>query len=651
MKILYSQIKQLVPGLKASPREIGEFFTMTGLMLDEFEEVKYGGKKDYSIGLEVRQNRSDCSSIVGLAREVAAYYGLKLKLPESKVRLKKEKGLKINVEARKYVKRVPAVMIDGVKNAESPKWLQEFLEFYDMNSKNLLVDLSNYVMIFTGYPSHLLDVNKMNGDLKWSLNKGFEGITTLDGTRIELKEDEELILRDDKNILALAGIVGGKMAELSLNTTTVIAEMALYDTTIVRDNARSLKVFTEASNRLEKYLDPNGTDYALDLLTSLILEYCGGSRLKTFDYYPAKRTVSAISFDFKLPSAIAGIEISEKEVVKILKSLRFEVKKQGSRLLVKPPIDRMDIELEEDIAEEVVRMYGFWKIPVDEVPKLKVVENITPRINYLSEKTRDILAGLGFDEIRSWTLTKRGANKESNYVDWEPVSTQNAVNEGFPELRQSIATGLNFQLEEYLKKNLEYIKVFEIGKVFGKKKGKYLENESLGILGYDTGSSLSEFKSAVETFFRILGVSNVIYSDSKRKPETANPYSCWDITVGGKKLGIIFKMKPKGKGSAYFAEINLDIFSDLLGSIQNDSTVELTQKLVELDANVELSEKDSIERYVEDVKKKIGRNVWSIKIQDAFPVKGKVKYTVRVSYKELSDQEAKKLHLKVFRLK
>jgi len=660
MKILYSQIKQLIPKLKVSPQKIGEVLTMVGFMMDGFEEVVYQNKKDYLISLEVRQNRSDCLSVMGLAREIAAYYGLDLKLPVASTQSFGKEKLKIGVNAKKYVKRILAVKIRGLKNRESPRWLKEFLNFYDINSVNCLVDLSNYVMITTGYPSHLFDENKINSNLSWSLNKNFGEITTLEGLKVRLPENKVLIIQDKKKILALAGIVGGEAAKIDLDTKSIVLEMAIYERVIIRQNSRALKIVTEASRRLEKDLTPNNLDFAMRLLVSLILKNCGGTIVtRLFNYYPIKHIPPIIKLNPRLPGIYAGIEIPTSRTEGILKRLRFKVRKETNNLLVVPPPDRMDILIEEDVIEEVVRMVGYNKIPPNDLPQFKIVNNITPRVIYLVEKIRDILSTLGFDEILSLPLTTKEMNLLTNYRKWEIVSTQNSVNEEFPDLRQSIATGLVVQAKEYLKKNIEYIKIFEIGKIFGKEGNIYREYESLGILSYNFSDKrlILEFKKIIETLLRLIGFDDISYLSSKNIPRIANPYSCWDILIKNKKIGILYKLKPQNikdiKESVYFSEINLSELEGLLKDYHFNPVVELTQKLVTLDANIKLRKDRSINEYLEEVKKKIGgNNIWSIKVHDIFPLreKDKMRYTIRVSYKGLSDKEAKKIHLGAFNL-
>jgi len=676
MKILYSDIKKLIPGLSANggsipcgktgPKQIGEFLTMAGFMMDGFEKTSYQGKTDYSISLEVRHNRADCLSVIGIANEIAARWGLKVKYPIVRV----ETGLKpvstksqnIQVLDDKYIKRVLAYEIENIHNKKSPRWLTDWLALYDMNSKNLLVDLSNYVMLITGHPSHLLDMNKIHGKLYWDMNKKNESITTLDGTLVKLTKDREIILRDNKNILALAGIVGGKKAELDLDTSAIIAEMAVYDPGTVRKNSSGTKVTTEASLRLGRFLDPNGLDYAMSLLLTLILKHCGSEKtvFRKFNHYPKRYAAPKIKFDPSKPAIYAGIDIPKEKAVEILKGLRFTVKKSGKHNVVTPPTGRMDVTIEEDLIEEVIRIYGFEKIPSSEIPKLEVTKDITPKVVKLAEKTRDILSILGYDEILSSPLTAKKSNKLTNYRTWKLITTQNAVNDEFPDLRQSIGVGLINQLAEYRKKNLAHVQIFEIGKIFGATEKKYEEYESLGILYNHTAksSALEYLRYILEVTLRYLGLDGINYRSRNTarfiptKPAIANPYCCYDILVKDKPVGIIYKLKPEAENErSYFAEINLTLISEIVDAFKARPAVELTKKLVTLDANIQLEKEESVYPVLKSFEKNIGRkNLWNIEIVDAFPAGNKIKYTIRVTYQELADPEAKKLHIKVFGL-
>ena len=653
MKILYSQIKDLIPGLKAGPKAVGEALTLTGFMMDGFSEVKFNNRRDYLLSFEVRQNRGDCLAVWGLAREVAAYYGLKAKLPRVKKITPDDGPLNIKIEAKKFVKRVVAIKLAGLKNGQSPAWLKEYLALNGLNSVNLLVDLSNYVMFLTGYPSHLIDYDKLNGGLAWSLNHYFTEVTTLFGATARLKQDNEIIIRDQKNIIALAGLVGGRAAEIDETTKTIIAEAAIYDRRIIRRNSRQLGIVTEPSHRLEKELAPHGAAAAMELLVSLVEKHTGGQvASQIFDYYPVKYVSPAIEFDPESPSRYAGIEIKSDQAIKILERLDFKIKKSDGKLLAAPPTYRQDLGLNEDLVEEIIRIYGYDKIPAGEAPKLPVVREITPKNIILAEKARDILTALGFDEILSWPLCQSGDNDLVNYQNWKTISAQNSINELYPDLRQSLAAGLLVQLNEYHKKNVEFIKIFEIGKIFGQKKGRYLEHESLGLLSATKNKSLKDFKNYLETLLRSIGFSDLKYFIPASKPKAANPDSCWEIRAREIPVGLIYKLIPgENKLNVYFAEINLNLITAELKSLNNNPAVELTRKLISLDANIELAKSEFIYKYLETLEKRFDKkNLWSLSVADVYPLGDKTRYTIRAVYQELSDQEAKKIHLAVFNL-
>jgi len=652
MKILYSQIKEMVPELKATPKQVGEVLTMIGFMMDDFKEVEYLGKKDFLISLEIRQNRPDCLSVIGLAKEVAAYYGLTFKSPVfSKINFGNDK-LAIKVNAEKQVKRIIAAKIENIKNYESPDWIKNFLSFYGINSKSFLVDLSNYVMIITGQPSHIFDADKVDGNLSWSLNDKFKSMKTFDESEIKIKK-QSLIIEDEGNILALAGIIGGDRAKIELETKSIILEMSVYEGAIINKNSRDLNVATEASIRLGKKLDPNNLEFSMQFLISLILKYCGGQvQSALFDYYPQKYFSKNITFDPMLPGLFAGVDISPEEAQKILKNLGCKIKKRNKKLIVVPPTNRTDLEIKEDLVEEVVRIFGYYNIPSDKIPVLEVVPKITPKTVYLSEKIRDIMQASGFDEILSLPLVAKEINSETKYRDIEIISTQNSINEDFPELRQSLAVGLILQLKNYLKLGVEDIKIFEIGKIFEKINNNYTEKEYLGILVKSDQKNISGIKQNIEILLRSLGVRNIKYYSLKEGPGIANPYSVFNIVINKKIVGILYKLNIPKINNAYFAEINIEETSKIIEKKNNYSTFEITQKIVTLDANVELKKEESIYDYLENIEKKINKeNIISLKILDFFPLNTKIRYTIRASYKNLSDQDAKKCHLLAFNLK
>ncbi|HNW55971.1 MAG TPA: phenylalanine--tRNA ligase beta subunit-related protein [bacterium] len=652
MKILYSQIKQLVPDLIATPTEVGEALTMTGIMQESLDQVNYNGQPDTLLGLEVRQNRADCFSIIGIAREVAAYFNLELKLPVAKEWQAADLVLPIRVETTE-VRRLKAVKLSNPSSWESPQWLIDYLAMYDLKSINLLVDLSNYVMILTGYASHLIDLAPIDGDIVWSVNDRPLEITTLDGSQVKLTSGE-LLIGDRHKTIALAGIVGTDYAAISPATTNFILEMAAYNPSVVRKNSRQLHIVTEASNKLEKYLSVSELAYAFDLLVNLLIEQAGVQVASSiFEYYPEVPASTVISFDPQLASQLAGVEITLAESQQILEQLGFIIDTQALPWSVTVPAWRTDLEMPEDLVEEVVRLYRYDRIPAV-LPALKVTADITKPLTKLKEKWRDYLTARGWDEVLSWTMVTHDNNLETNYLDWEIASAINAINEDYTDLRQTVLASLVKQSREYFKKQVADLQIFEIGKVFGQKDGEYLEAEHLGWLQAGDNQIVENLRQTVAGFLAYNGITEITWDKLDKVPTVGNPYAVWQISLAGQPIGALLQLVDKYNGQTMAAaEIDADQLVKYLTTAGHYApTVELTQKLVSLDANLELASRQALDNELAEIRAKVGReSLWSLAVTDEFALpNGQYRYTVRAVYKELDDQSAKKLHLQVFGL-
>ncbi len=652
MKILYSQIKQLVPGLVATPTEVGEALTMIGLMQESLVAVNYNGQPDTLIGLEVRQNRADCFSVLGIAREVAAYFNLPLKLPATKTWQPTDFALPIRVDTDQ-VRRVRAVKLTKAVAKPSPQWLIDYLALYEIKSVNLAVDLSNYVMVLTGYASHLIDYDRLDGAVVWSVNDRAAKITTLDGSQVDLVGGE-LLISDRREIIALAGIVGTDYAAIKPETVNILLEMAAYNPSLVRQNSRRLHIVTEASNKLEKDLSLAGLDYAFDLLVNLLLDQTGGQvASQLFEYYPNPAETIEIKFDPRLASQMGGVTISAEQSRQILQQLGFTVDDQSTPWLVTVPAWRTDLEMAQDLVEEVLRLYRFDKIPAI-LPALTVTPEITLPLTKAKERWRDWLVAQGWDEVLSWTMVTRANNQETNYLPWSIASTQNAINEDYPDLRQTILASLIQQSREYLKKQVPDLQIFEIGKVFGCSDNNYEEAEHLGWLLAGQDLVVEQLRQTVSSFLSWTGADQLTWSKLEVIPTVANPYAAWQILLAGQPLGILVQLADKYNGQIMAAaEIDANVLINyLIASGSTPATVELTQKLISLDANLELANRQVLVAELAEISAKIGyEGLWSLSVVDEFALpNGRYRYTVRAVYKELDDQSAKKLHLQVFGL-
>ncbi len=647
MKVLYSQLRKYLPGLTATAKEVADVFTLTGFMLDKFIEVEYNGQKDYFLDLEVRQNRADSLGVLGLARELSAYYKIPLKYPEYNIKfVGNTYKLPITIQAKEAVKRVQAIKMIDLEIKESPEWLKKYLELYGINTINNIVDLTNYVMLETGHASHVFDSELVGDNLVWELaNDKYRKLTTLNGEEVVLKKDS-LLITDGHKPLSLS-FIGGKDDAVSNTTKKVVLEMAVYNGTVVRRNSRDLKIVTEAGTRLEKFMDPNSLPQAFEWLVSLILENCGGTvESELFDEYIQITPEIEINVDLDKVQQVAGIPITYTESKEYLTNLGFVIKQdQNNSVTVLRPINRLDIESQQDVFEEIIRMKGFNNIPSNYLTT-QVVKDITPSRIYLMEDITEYLAANGLDEVRSWVLVDEKSNDLTRFINWQPVKVTNSINEEVPYLRQSIAVSLLGQVQTYIKNNINPIELFEIGKIFGKKEEQYTEINSLGML--IANKDINYIKSKVESLLRHLGIDKIEYVKDGDAPKSAHPLTCWQIRIENTIAGVIYITNTNEFSEASVAELNIDLIDSIVNNKVKTSTMEVTQKIVTLDSNIVVDQNADINSFIINKLEPVGLNLWAWSLIDQFKSDTNIKYTVRVSYVNLNDTQAKELHAKLF---
>lgn len=595
MKLIYSELKKFLPDLAVKPEQLRDDITMIGHFTNYFEEID----GEIVFDLDIKVNRGDALGYYGIARDLSVLYNIPLILPEIKELSPSNYQLPITVSTDK-VKRVMALKISGLKNSISPKWLQTFVKCHGSKPINTLVDLSNYIMFLYGIPNHAFDTTKSTDNLIWEINSKYSEFISLDGTKLELNKNI-LMINNPNQALSLC-FWGGEACAIDLNTTETIIEMAVYNRTTVRQNSRQLKAVTEAGIRLEKDLDPELIPLAFKHFLKLILENCGGKiSSQTFDYYPSKLDIPSIEFDPKKVSTTAGIDIPVDFSTKTLKALGCNINNN----LITPPSIRKDITLEADLIEEVIRFWGYQKIPTNEVLPFKEVTDITPKIIYLIDELKDKLVELGYDEVLTWPLVNK-------YLDPKTVvTTQNSINSEYIYLRQSLIQSLKIQLDQYQRFKLPSPQFFEIGRIFSQENGQYIERTSLGIYNYNSEKLLSDLKS--------LNLTAEISENN-------------------------------------FVEINLDNLpkpEKYIPKILPSEAVELTSQIITLDANLTLDTQEEpislIKKYSALIDEKI---LWSMEITDIYHDEklNKYRYTFQVSYYNCDDKTAKKIHLSTFGL-
>ncbi len=332
MKISYNWLQSFFDKKLPKPEKLAEALTMHSFEVEEIHEVRLqkSPKSDFILGIDILPNRAhDCLCHVGVAKEISAILNLKIKNQKSKLQFKNQKSknnLKIEIQEADLCRRYIGRIVEGLEVGPSPKWLKERLEAIGQKSINNIVDAANYAMFEVGQPLHVFDLDKVDGNIIIRKAKNGEKIITLDNQEIELDENV-LIIADNSDPLAIAGIKGGKKAEVGIETKNIILEAANFEPSNIRRASRRLNLRTESSLRFENEITPELAEIAIDRLTALILETAGGKTGTKIDYYPKKANQYKLGIHPKDVENLLGVHIPEKEIIDIFARLGFGVKK------------------------------------------------------------------------------------------------------------------------------------------------------------------------------------------------------------------------------------------------------------------------------------------------------------------------------------
>ncbi|MDE1874809.1 MAG: phenylalanine--tRNA ligase subunit beta [Patescibacteria group bacterium] len=397
-------------------------------------------------------------SHLGVAIEAGAIIGAPVSMPHSlDVAIDPSvPAPEVKVKDDRLCRRYMARRIYDVKVAAAPAWIRARLEAVGARSINSIVDATNYVMFDIGQPLHAFDADKVKGALVIRPAKAGEKMTTLDEREVELST-ADLVIADDIGPLAIAGVKGGKRAEVTVSTRSIILESANFDPTAVRRTSTRIGIRNDSSKRFENEITPDIARLALDQVTALILETSGGKAGAATDVYPKPLKPWTIETDARTMNAVIGISLSAKDMADILTRLGCVVETSGDVLRVTPPLMRIDLAIAEDLADEIARMYGYDKLAATEPPA--VPQTPVDKTFYWTEFLKNALVKVGYSEIQTYSLVKKGAFEIAHPL----ASDKSALRERIsPKLAESLSmNALNADLL-----GLEAIKIFEIGKVF-----------------------------------------------------------------------------------------------------------------------------------------------------------------------------------------
>ena len=472
MKISLEWIQSFFDKKLPSVDEIGSRLSETSFEYEGSEVVD----GDTILEFDILPNRtSDCLSHYGIAREISIVFDIPMKEVELNYNIEKENEnlIDVKVDSKKCYRYI-SVVVDNVKVKESPEWMIKRLEAMGQKSINNIVDATNYCLFELGYPLHVFDYEKLDKQILVREAKN-ENIELLDGEKIELNNGD-LLITDGKDPIAFAGIKGGKKAELSDDTKTICLEAAMFDFSTIRKSSREHDINTTASSHFSKNMSRYMPAAAMNRLVDVVKEVAGGEVIAVNEYFEEKKN-PVISFDHSDIEKLLGISIGKDKVQDILTKLNFEYSVDNDRYSITGPMNRVDVNIKEDVIEEIVRIYGLSK--VEAVP-LDLIESDINRGFYLKNKILDILISIGFVEVILYTLSEKG-----------DIKLKKSLAQDKEYLRTNLTDGLKDALDRNILNvdlfGVDVVKLVEIGKVF--KNGK--EIEMLGIaIGAKKGNKL-----------------------------------------------------------------------------------------------------------------------------------------------------------------
>jgi len=622
------------------------------------------------IDFEITSNRPDCMSVLGMARETAATLGTEYRKPALDYKATCAENVediyKVQIKdelCRRYI-------LKGVRNVKiepSPQWMQERLLEAELRPINNIVDITNFVMLELGQPMHAFDARQITtNNIVVERASASEKFTTLD--EVERDLDESILnIKDGDRTIGLAGIMGGLNSEIKEDTTSIIFESANFNGVNIRLASKKLGLRTDASGKFEKDLDPNLAAMAMDRACHLIQELGAGEIMEgCIDIYPNKIEPHNLEVDANWINSFLGTDICKGDMKRYLDSLELATEIKGDTLVIQVPTFRCDMNIREDVAEEIARIYGYDNIP-STVPKCETTKSGKSEKQKLEDKVVLSLIGSGLNQSISYSfVSPKIFNKILVPEDSQlrkVVTIKNPLGEDYSIMRTTTIASMMECLSRNYSRNNEEARLFEIGKVYipNEDPDKLPEERNILTIGMYGNVDYLDLKGNVENVLDILGIKNTSFKRESENP-SYHPGKTSTLYVKRELVGVVGEIHPSVSENyevdprCYIAELNLDIlykYADL------NRKYKALPKFPAVTRDIALIVDDAIlVQDIEDVIVKQGGNiVESAKLFDVYKGKQIAEDKKSIAYaivyrredKTLTDEEVNKVHEKILR--
>lgn len=616
----------------------------------------------FEIGLT--PNRTDAMCHRGVARDIAAaliaqdisctYHS------EGKTDFKKNINtsntpfsIKINTE---FAPKFGGIIIENLENQASPEWMTKRLEAIGESTKNLLVDTTNYILHDLGQPLHGYDLSKMNSNsISVESLENNESIVALNGNELKLIAGD-VVIRDEKNIIGVAGIMGSQNSSMDMNTKSIFLEGAYFDAKSIRVTSQRLNLRTEAAIKFEKGLDPNGTEYAIDKARNILMSICPqaiATPLKmesksSFEFWNTSLSRSKLN-------QYANLDIPVDKVSQILTSLGIEILSFEDEIWnLSIPRYKEDVQREEDVIEEVLRIYGFNLVPYPKYLKSNLSFSKGMSMTQFESKISSLMIGNGCQEIMTNSISQ-----SRYYPENEPIKLLNSMTSELDCMRSSMIPGVLEVISYNANRDLRDLSLFEIGNEYFLKNEKYCQRKRLivAISGLFQAQNWQQPKGASNDYFRLKSIveklmQTLLISVSYAESTNTNFNYGLDIICNQKTIGSFGEVKIDSKlfdikSSVFAADIDLDYIYSLISKSKAKYTEVVKFPSVKRDLAMILDENINFSQIELICKKSLGQSLLNVGLFDIFKGKSvgenKKSYAIRLNLqnkeKTMSDKE------------